>query len=45
MKARNPAEPLSGNSHLLRWVEKMAALCEPQRIHWVDGSATEQQMI
>jgi phosphoenolpyruvate carboxykinase (GTP) len=45
MKARNPAEPLSGNSHLLRWVEKMAALCEPDRIHWVDGSAEENRML
>ncbi|HVU36119.1 MAG TPA: phosphoenolpyruvate carboxykinase (GTP) [Opitutaceae bacterium] len=33
--------PLSHNRHLLRWVEKMAALCQPARIHWVDGSASE----
>ncbi len=32
---------LSKNEHLLRWVEKMAALCKPTRVHWVDGSAEE----
>lgn len=29
------------NKHLIRWVEKMAELCQPARIHWVDGSQTE----
>ncbi len=38
---RNPAKPLAENKHLLRWVEKMAALCQPADIHWVDGSAEE----
>ncbi|MBW7894617.1 MAG: phosphoenolpyruvate carboxykinase (GTP) [Opitutaceae bacterium] len=33
--------PLSSNRHLLRWVEKMAALCQPETIHWVDGSQEE----
>jgi len=41
MKKRNPAKPLSENKHLLRWVEKMVALCEPERLHWVDGSKEE----
>jgi phosphoenolpyruvate carboxykinase (GTP) len=35
------ARPLSKNIHLLRWVRKMAALCQPDRIHWVDGSRAE----
>ncbi|MDB6126388.1 MAG: pckG [Verrucomicrobia bacterium] len=34
-------KPLSKNVHLLRWVNKMAALCKPERIHWVDGSQHE----
>ena len=38
---RNPAKPLASNQHLLKWVEKMAALCKPAAIHWVDGSAEE----
>jgi phosphoenolpyruvate carboxykinase (GTP) len=29
------------NKHLIRWVEKMADLCQPARIHWVDGSQEE----
>ena len=33
--------PLSNNIHLRRWVKKMAALCKPARIHWVDGSKAE----
>ncbi len=33
--------PLSKNAHLLRWVEKMAALTKPSAIHWVDGSREE----
>ncbi len=29
------------NKHLIRWVEKMAELCQPEHIHWVDGSQAE----
>ena len=29
------------NKHLIRWVEKMADLCQPERIRWVDGSQAE----
>jgi phosphoenolpyruvate carboxykinase (GTP) len=29
------------NKHLVRWVEKMAELCQPERIHWIDGSQAE----
>jgi phosphoenolpyruvate carboxykinase (GTP) len=35
------AGALSSNKHLHRWIEKMAALCRPQSIHWVDGSQQE----
>ncbi|MCE2861468.1 MAG: phosphoenolpyruvate carboxykinase (GTP) [Opitutaceae bacterium] len=41
MKTTRTAQPLSSNQHLLRWVEKMAALCAPDAIHWVDGSQAE----
>ena len=41
MSARNPAVPLTKNDHLLRWVEKMAELTRPAKIHWVDGSQEE----
>jgi phosphoenolpyruvate carboxykinase (GTP) len=42
---RNPAIPLSKNDHLLRWVEKMAELTRPARIHWVDGCEEERDQL
>ena len=33
--------PLTANKRLIRWVEKMADLTQPDRIHWVDGSQAE----
>ncbi|HEY0968353.1 MAG TPA: phosphoenolpyruvate carboxykinase (GTP) [Opitutaceae bacterium] len=45
MKTRNPSVPLSENQHLLRWVEKMAELCKPAAIHWVDGSQEESDAL
>jgi phosphoenolpyruvate carboxykinase (GTP) len=45
MKKRNPAKPLSANKHLLRWVEKMAELCKPDAVHWVDGSKQEYDQL
>ena len=41
MKNRDQTKPLSGNKHLLRWVDKMVDLCKPASIHWVDGSKEE----
>jgi phosphoenolpyruvate carboxykinase (GTP) len=34
-------KPLASNENLLKWVEKMADLCKPESIHWVDGSQNE----
>jgi phosphoenolpyruvate carboxykinase (GTP) len=39
------SKPLSQNKHLLRWVEKMADLTTPAKIHWVDGSKEEYDRI
>ena len=36
-----PNPPLTTNKHLIRWVEKTAELCQPARIHWLDGSEEE----
>ena len=38
---RNVSTPLSRNSHLLRWVDKMAELTKPASVHWIDGSQEE----
>src|SRR3954467_1625064 len=38
-------KPLSRNLHLIRWVKKMAALCKPDRIHWIDGSQAESDAL
>ncbi|HTV08014.1 MAG TPA: phosphoenolpyruvate carboxykinase (GTP) [Candidatus Aquilonibacter sp.] len=36
---------LTTNKHLIRWVEKMAELCQPAAIHWVDGSDAENEYL
>ena len=48
--ARDPSLPLSSNKHLLKWIQKMVTLTQPEAIHWVDGSEEEndalcQQMV
>jgi phosphoenolpyruvate carboxykinase (GTP) len=42
---QNPAEPITSNKHLVRWVEKMADLTKPAAIHWVDGSDKENEQL
>jgi phosphoenolpyruvate carboxykinase (GTP) len=42
---RDPSQPLSVNTHLVRWVEKMARLTRPAAIHWVDGSQAEYDVL
>jgi phosphoenolpyruvate carboxykinase (GTP) len=39
------AKPLTKNEHLLRWVDKIAALTQPSSIHWVDGSQQENDAL
>ena len=43
--ARDVCVPLGQNTHLIRWVEKMANLAKPAAIHWVDGSQEEYDFL
>jgi phosphoenolpyruvate carboxykinase (GTP) len=43
--SKTHTKPLTKNKHLIRWVEKMADLCQPDRIHWVDGSQAEYDFL
>src|SRR5437870_5274789 len=43
--SRDVSVPLCQNKHLIRWVEKMAALTTPASIHWVDGTQKEYDAI
>lgn len=45
MKTINPTKPLSDNKPLNKWIDKMADLCEPDQIHWCDGSQEEYDML
>jgi phosphoenolpyruvate carboxykinase (GTP) len=35
----------TSNHKLLAWVKEMAELCQPERIHWCDGSDAENQAL
>jgi len=37
--------PPTSNTHLVRWVEKMADLCQPSSIQWVDGSQKQYDQL
>ncbi|MEO7192252.1 MAG: phosphoenolpyruvate carboxykinase (GTP) [Vicinamibacterales bacterium] len=43
--SRDVSVPLSRNTHLLRWVEKMRQLTRPESVHWVDGSQEEYDQL
>ncbi len=40
-----PTVAPTSNRHLIRWVEKMAELAQPDHIHWVDGSQAEYDLL
>ena len=45
MTPKSATTPPTTNKHLIRWVEKMAELTQPARIHWVDGSQAENTLL
>src|SRR5215470_3329908 len=38
-------QTLTTNTHLIRWIDKIAELCTPAAIHWVDGSDAEYEAL
>lgn len=41
----NPFEAPTSNGELLAWVDEMTELCDPDAVHWCDGSADENQAL
>jgi phosphoenolpyruvate carboxykinase (GTP) len=42
MKTKSPN---TTNPHVIAWVDEMAHLCLPERIHWCDGSEAEKEAL
>ncbi len=40
-----PHDSPTGHAALNKWVNKMAAMCMPDRIHWCDGSQAESERL
>jgi phosphoenolpyruvate carboxykinase (GTP) len=38
-------KPATTNQKLISWVNEMAALCQPEKIFWCDGSDAENQLL
>ena len=45
MNTKLPGSCNTENSHVTRWVDEIARLCQPDTIHWCDGSAEERQTL
>jgi phosphoenolpyruvate carboxykinase (GTP) len=39
------ATPLTQNKKLLQWIDEVTTLCQPDRIHWCDGSQEEYDQL
>jgi len=38
-------QPLTKNETILNWVGEITALCQPDSVHWCDGSAAEDKLM
>jgi phosphoenolpyruvate carboxykinase (GTP) len=41
----NSSKPNTTHATIIRWVDEMAKLCQPDRIFWCDGSAAENKVL
>ena len=41
----NSSKPNTANPAVLRWVDEMAKLCQPDHIFWCDGSDAEKKSL
>jgi phosphoenolpyruvate carboxykinase (GTP) len=39
------SKPNTANASIIRWVDEMAKLCQPDQIFWCDGSASEKETL
>ena len=45
MSNEKPGQCNTNNPAVIRWVEEMAALCQPDCVFWCDGSETEKEAL
>jgi phosphoenolpyruvate carboxykinase (GTP) len=45
MRPEHDGAKRTRNARLLSWIDEMAALCKPERIHWCDGSQKENDRL
>ena len=45
MTSSKQKKPFTTHHRLSAWVEEMAGLCQPESIHWCDGSSAENQAL
>ena len=45
MNPNLPTPRIPANPHVTRWVEEIIRRCQPDNIHWCDGSAAEKQTL